>query len=73
MLQQHFALPLKEVGRRVTQVREVAGIKQVELARRIGWSPAVLSRSESGERQLSLQMSEVVCQLCLVELFTAEA
>jgi transcriptional regulator with XRE-family HTH domain len=43
----------QEVGRRLTQVREAAGIKQAELARRITWSPAVLSRIESGERQLS--------------------
>jgi transcriptional regulator with XRE-family HTH domain len=43
----------QEVGRRLTQVREAAGLKQAELARRITWSPAVLSRVESGERQLS--------------------
>lgn len=43
----------EEVGRRLTQVREAAGMKQAELARRITWSPAVLSRIESGERQLS--------------------
>ena len=43
----------QEVGRRLYQIREGAGIKQAELARRIVWSPAVLSRVESGERQLS--------------------
>lgn len=43
----------QEVGRRLTQVREAAGMKQAELARRITWSPAVLSRVESGERPLS--------------------
>src|SRR5689334_7109319 len=43
----------QEIGRRLTQVREAAGIKQAELARRITWSPAVLSRIESGERELS--------------------
>ena len=43
----------QEIGRRLAQVREAAGIKQAELARRITWSPAVLSRIESGERELS--------------------
>ena len=43
----------QEVGRRLFQIREAAGIKQAELARKITWSPAVLSRVESGERVLS--------------------
>src|SRR6478736_6366007 len=43
----------QELGRRLMQVREAAGLKQAELARRITWSPAVLSRIESGERDLS--------------------
>jgi transcriptional regulator with XRE-family HTH domain len=42
-----------ELGRHLTQVRERAGIKQAELARRVTWSPAVLSRIESGERALA--------------------
>jgi transcriptional regulator with XRE-family HTH domain len=42
-----------EVGHRLAQIREAAGIKQADLARKITWSPAVLSRIESGERQLS--------------------
>jgi transcriptional regulator with XRE-family HTH domain len=43
----------KELGRRLMRVREAAGLKQAELARRITWSQAVLSRVESGERELS--------------------
>src|SRR5260221_6862493 len=43
----------QELGRRLTQVRERAGLKQAELARKITWSPAVLSRVESGERPLA--------------------
>ena len=42
-----------ELGRYLTQVRERAGIKQAELARKVTWSPAVLSRVESGERSLA--------------------
>ena len=41
-----------EIGRYLSAVRERAGIKQAELARKITWSPAVLSRIETGERQL---------------------
>ena len=53
-----------ELGRHLTQVRERAGIKQAELARKVTWSPAVLSRIESGERALApdelLQLLEAI-------------
>jgi len=42
------------------QVREAAGIKQGELARKITWSPAVLSRIESGERPLAAEELKTV-------------
>jgi len=42
-----------ELGRHLNQVRERANIKQAELARKITWSPAVLSRVESGDRALA--------------------
>ncbi|BCT68772.1 helix-turn-helix transcriptional regulator [Nitrosospira sp. NRS527] len=42
-----------ELGRYLMQVRERAGLKQAELARKVTWSPAVLSRVESGDRQLA--------------------
>ena len=51
-----------EVGRRLAQVREAAGIKQADLARMITWSPAVLSRIESGERQLSPDELKMVAE-----------
>jgi transcriptional regulator with XRE-family HTH domain len=44
-----------ELGRHLMQVRERAGIKQAELARRVTWSPAVLSRIESGERNIAIE------------------
>lgn len=44
-----------ELGRYLTQVREKAGLKQAELARMVTWSPAVLSRVESGERPLAVE------------------
>jgi transcriptional regulator with XRE-family HTH domain len=42
-----------QLGHRLAQLRERTGMKQAELARRITWSPAVLSRVEAGERAIS--------------------
>lgn len=42
-----------QLGHRLTQLRERAGMKQAELARQVTWSPAVLSRVEAGERTIS--------------------
>ena len=42
-----------ELGGYLAQARERAGIKQAELARNITWSPALLSRIETGERSLT--------------------
>lgn len=42
-----------ETGTYLARLREKAGLKQNELASKVTWSPAVLSRVESGERALS--------------------
>ena len=42
-----------QIGRYLSQLRERAGLKQNELAQQMTWSPAVLSRVESGEREIS--------------------
>ncbi|MDD5276237.1 MAG: helix-turn-helix transcriptional regulator [Methylovulum sp.] len=42
-----------EIGHFLSRIREQAGIKQAELAKKITWSPAMLSRIEVGDRQLS--------------------
>jgi transcriptional regulator with XRE-family HTH domain len=44
-----------ELGRYLSQVRERAGMKQAELARKVTWSPAVLSRIEGGERNIAIE------------------
>ena len=41
------------VGKYLAQLRERAGIRQNVLAQKMAWSPAVLSRVESGEREIS--------------------
>ncbi len=58
-----------EIGRRLAHVRELAGLKQAELARRVTWSPAVLSRVESGERPLAPEELDTV----LAAIGTADA
>ncbi len=42
-----------EIGAYLARLRDKAGLKQNELANKVTWSPAVLSRVESGERALS--------------------
>lgn len=42
-----------ELSKHLVQIREEAGIKQAELARKITWSPAVLSRIEAGDRTIT--------------------
>ncbi|MFD4628749.1 helix-turn-helix domain-containing protein [Streptomyces sp. NPDC058284] len=42
-----------QLGHRLAQLREHNGMKQAELARKVTWSQAVLSRIEAGERTLS--------------------
>jgi transcriptional regulator with XRE-family HTH domain len=44
-----------ELGRYLMLVRDRAGLTQSELAKRVSLSPAVLSRIESGDRQVTLQ------------------
>ena len=44
-----------EIGAYLAHLRDKAGLKQNELANRVTWSPAVLSRVESGDRALSLE------------------
>lgn len=53
-----------ELGRHLLLVRDRAGLKQVDLARRVAMSPAVLSRIESGERAVSLQeVQDILTQI----------
>lgn len=42
-----------EAGRYLARLRDRAGLRQNELAQKVTWSPAVLSRVESGEREVS--------------------
>ena len=50
------------LGHHLARLREQVGLKQAELARKVTWSPAVLSRVESGERDLSAEELEEVLQ-----------
>jgi transcriptional regulator with XRE-family HTH domain len=49
-----------EIGRHLAQLREKANLKQAQLARKITWSPAVLSRVEAGERPLGSEELQII-------------
>lgn len=48
------------IGHHLAIIRERAGIKQAALAKQITWSPASLSRVESGERELTHEELETI-------------
>ena len=53
-----------DAGRHLMRVRERAGLKQAEVARRVSLSPAVLSRIEAGERHATLQeVQDILAQI----------
>jgi transcriptional regulator with XRE-family HTH domain len=59
----------EELGRHLAALREQAGLKQNELAKKLEWSAAVLSRVESGERPVSDDELDII----LKGIDTAEA
>lgn len=69
MVEQDMMYSAAELGRHLMQVRDRAGMKQAELAKRVSLSPAVLSRIESGERSVT---SQEVFDI-LAQINTAEA
>lgn len=48
------------IGKRIATLREEAGLKQNELAKRLTWSAAVLSRVENGDRPLAPEELQAV-------------
>ncbi len=48
------------IGKRIAVLRDEAGLKQNELAKRITWSAAVLSRIENGDRALAPEELQTV-------------
>lgn len=59
-MEEHGTVSQLELGRYLMELREQAGIKQAELARKITWSPAVLARVETGDRQLTADELQMV-------------
>lgn len=51
-----------EIGNFIGQIREQAGIKQAELAKKITWSPAMISRIELGDRSLSPDELQIIAE-----------
>lgn len=50
------------------QVREEAGLRQVDVAERLEQPQSFVSKYESGERRLDLLELELVCAACEVDL-----
>nr|ACB12952.1 putative XRE family transcriptional regulator [Thauera sp. E7] len=64
MVEQDRSISPAELGRHLMQVRDRAGMKQTDLAKRVALSPAVLSRIESGERPVTLQeVQDILAQI----------
>ena len=62
--QARISCDFAEIGRHLMQVRDRAGIRQGELAKRVSLSPAVLSRIESGERLVTPQeVQDILAQI----------
>jgi len=64
MTEQDSTINPTEIGRHLMRVRDRAGVKQAELAKRVALSPAVLSRIESGDRAVTLQeVDDILAQI----------
>ena len=64
----------RELGRRIAQLREGAGLTQRELARRMDLTQSALSRIESGQRRLSAaQVSQLARILAIDPGFLLQA
>jgi len=50
------------------QVREKAGLRQVDVAERLSQPQSFVSKYESGERRLDLLELELVCEACETSL-----
>lgn len=50
------------------RIREEAGLRQVDVAERVGQPQSFVSKYESGERRLDLLELEFICEACGVEL-----
>ncbi|MDD5581483.1 MAG: helix-turn-helix transcriptional regulator [Methylobacter sp.] len=64
MIEQEINVSHNELGRYLMQVRDRANLTQAELAKRVSLSPAVLSRIESGDRQVTMQeVQDILIQI----------
>lgn len=50
------------------QLRRHSGLRQIDLAERLGWPQSVVSKNESGERRLDILELREVCHVCGVSL-----
>ena len=58
----------KNLLKLLRQVREEAGLRQVDVAERLDQPQSFVSKYESGERRLDLLELELVCAACEIDL-----
>ena len=54
---------MKEIGKRLQELRESKGLSQSDLANYLGISQPLLSQIESGNRNLNLSLLDKLCSL----------
>ncbi len=56
-------MPYREMGRRIQQAREQAGLSQAELAATLRYTQSALSNYELGKRRIQLANVEQIAEL----------
>jgi len=58
----------KDLLELLRQVREEAGLRQIDVAERLNQPQSFVSKYESGERRLDLLELELVCEACETDI-----
>lgn len=58
----------KQLTALLREVREEAGLRQIDVAKRLGQPQSFVSKYESGERRLDLLELERICDACGMDL-----
>lgn len=68
-------MDMKEVGKRIRELRENRGMKRNQLANRAGVSPTYVYQLENGEKSPTVEYLNHICEglnVTLVEFFTQD-
>ena len=59
----------ERLGHRIARQRRAAGLTQAELAEKVGVQPETISRLETGNRRVSLEMLALISESLSLELY----